>query len=47
MTSPRPSPLTSPAPGDRGAALIICVDALEPKAVGAVEVSEIEAGLEL
>ena len=38
-----PSPLTSPAPGDRAAAVVVLVDPVEAEAVRAVERGEIEA----
>ena len=38
-----PSPLTSPAPGDRRAAVVVGVDPVEAEAVAAVERGEIEA----
>ena len=45
MRSSKPSPLTSPAPATERRC-VACVDAVEAKAVGAVEGREIEAGTE-
>ena len=45
MISSKPSPLTSPAPATEQP-LVICIDAVEAEAVGAVEGREVEAGTE-
>jgi hypothetical protein len=44
--SSRPSPLTSPGPGDGETTVSVKTDPVEAKAVGAVECRKVEAGTE-